>query len=231
MTGDDIVILGDKHIGEPYQLGALVPKDDAAYKGPWDCAEFVSWLYYQTFGILYGCANNHGNPHTADAYSGYWARDANELGQIITIEEAKATPGAAIVRLAGNGTIGHIVVSDGSGGTVEAHGREDGIINSVVDGRRWDMGILVPGVKYHTNTIASYTPPKFVIYRFTTPNMVSPEIGKIQAALNNRGFDTGGIDSIFGELTYHAVKLFQNSAGLNPDGEVSALTAAALNLD
>lgn len=231
MTGDDIVLLGDKHIGESYQLGALVPKDDASYQGPWDCAEFVSWLYYQTFGILYGCANNHGNPHSADAYSGYWARDANEIGQIITIEEAKATPGAAIIRLAGNGEIGHIVVSDGSGGTVEAHGREDGITNSVVDGRRWDMGILVPGVTYKPNPILPFRPPTIVIYRFTTPNMVSPEVGKIQAALNKRGFDTGGIDNIFGELTFNAVKLFQDSVGINPDGEVSAFTAAALEID
>ena len=231
MTGDDIVLLGDKHVGEPYVLGAMVPKDDANYKGPWDCAEFVSWLYYQTFGILYGCANNHGNPHTADAYSGYWGRDANTLGQIITIEEAKSTPGAAILRLGGNGEIGHIIVSDGNGGTVEAHGREDGITNSVVDGRRWDMGILVPGVTYKPNPILPYRPPIFVIHRLTHPYMVSPEVGKIQKELERRGFNTGGADNIFGEMTFKAVMLFQDSVGLNPDGEVSALTAAVLGVD
>jgi N-acetylmuramoyl-L-alanine amidase len=230
MTGNDIALLGDKHVGEPYVLGALVPKDDASYKGPWDCAEFVSWLYYQTFGILYGCANNHGNPHTADAFSGYWGRDANTLGHIITIDEAKSTPGAAIVRLAGNGEIGHIVVSDGNGGTVEAHGRADGVINSVVDGRRWDMGILVPGVMYNPNPTLPVRPPSIVIYRLTSPNMVSPEVGKLQAALTRKGFDTDGIDNIFGEKTFQAVMLFQDSVGLNPDGEVSALTAAALDV-
>jgi hypothetical protein len=230
MKGDDIVILGDKHVGEPYVLGTLVPKDDANYTGPWDCAEFVSWLYYQTFGILYGCANNQGNPHTADACSDYWGRDANELGHIITIEEAKSTPGAAILRLAGNGEIGHIVVSDGNGGTVEAHGRADGVTNSVVDGRRWDMGILVPGVTYNPNPTLPFRPPSIIIYRLTHPNMVSPEVGKIQTALTQRGFDTNGIDNIFGENTFNAVKLFQNSVGLNPDGEVSALTAAALDV-
>ncbi len=231
MTGDDIVFLGDKHVGEPYILGTLVPKDDPNYKGPWDCAEFVSWLYYQTFGILYGCDNNHGNPHTADAYGGYWARDAHELGHIITIEEAKATPGAAILRLAGNGEVGHIAVSDGNGGTVEAHGKADGITNSVVDGRRWDMAVLVPGVMYKPNPIMPYRPPSIIIYRLTTPNMVSPEIGKIQAELKQRGFDTDGVDNIYGEKTFNAVKLFQDSVGINPDGEVSALTAAALNVN
>lgn len=230
MTGDDIILLGDKHVGEPYVLGALVPKDDADYKGPWDCAEFVSWLYYQTFGILYGCADNSGNPHTADAYSGYWGRDANTLGQIITIEEAKSTPGAAILRLAGNGEVGHIVVSDGNGGTVEAHSKGDGIINSVVDGRRWDMGVLVPGVTYRPNPVQPFRPPTIVIYRLTTPYMVSPEVGRIQTALTRRGFNTGGIDNIYGEQTFNAVKQFQYSAGLNPDGEVSALTAAELDV-
>jgi peptidoglycan hydrolase-like protein with peptidoglycan-binding domain len=70
-----------------------------------------------------------------------------------------------------------------------------------------------------------------VIYRMTHPNMVSPDVGKIQTALNRRGFDTDGVDNIFGELTFKAVKLFQDSVGLNPDGEVSALTAAALEVN
>lgn len=230
MTGDDIVTLGDKHVGEAYVLGVLVPKDEAGYTGPWDCAEFVSWLYYQTFGILYGCANNHGNPHSADAYSGFWGRDANTLGHIITVEEAKATPGAAILRLAGNGEIGHIVVSDGEGGTVEAHGHADGVINSVVDGRRWDMGILVPGVTYNPRPVMPVQKPSVTIYRLTHPYMVSPVIGEIQTALNKLGFDTDGVDNVFGENTCKAVKQYQNSIGLNPDGEVGPLTAASLKV-
>src|ERR1700761_9653916 len=224
MTGDDIVSLGDKHVGEPYALGALVPKNDARYKGPWDSAEFVSWLYYQAVGILYGCDD-------VNEHSDFWDRDANAKGQIITIEEAKSTPGAAILRFAGNGEVGHIVISDGNGGTVEAHGREDGITNSVVDGRRWDMGILVPGVTYKPNPILPYRPPIFVIHRLTHPYMVSPEVGKIQKELERRGFSTGGADNIFGEMTFKAVMLFQDSVGLNPDGEVSALTAAVLGVD
>jgi hypothetical protein len=221
MTGNDIVSLGDKHVGEPFALGALVPKDDANFKGPWDSAEFVSWLYYQATGILYGC-------DSVDEHSDFWDRDATKKGTIITIEEAKSTPGAVILRLAGNGEVGHIVISDGNGGTVEAHGREDGITNSVVDGRRWDMGILVPEVTYKPNPILPFTPPSVKIYRLTSPNMVSPEVGKIQEELNRRGFDTGGVDNIYGEMTFKAVKLFQDSVGLNPDGEVSALTAAVL---
>jgi peptidoglycan hydrolase-like protein with peptidoglycan-binding domain len=123
-----------------------------------------------------------------------------------------------------------MAVSDGNGGTVEAHGKLDGITNSVVDGRRWDMGVLVPGVVYKPNPIMPYRPPSITIYRLMHPNMVSQDLGRIQSALNRRGFDTDGIDNIFGELTFRAVKLFQDSVGLNPDGEVSALTAAALEV-
>ncbi len=231
MTGDDIVLLGDKHVGEPFQIGARVAKNDANYKGPWDCTEFVSWLYYQTFGILYGCNNNQGDPATSETYSDSWARDAHELGRIITVEEAKATPGAIILRIAGTGEVGHMAISDGNGGTVEAHGSIDGITNSVVDGRRWDMGVLVPGVTYNTNSIIPFRPPTIEIYRLTQPNMVSADVGKIQLTLNRRGFDTDGVDNIFGEQTLRAVKLFQDSVGLNPDGEVSALTAAALGIN
>jgi len=230
MTGDDIIFLGDKHVGEPYALGARVPKADANYKGPWDCAEFVSWLYYQTFGILFGCADNNGDPNSPDGYADYWWRDANSIGTIITIEQAKSTPGAAILRLAGNGEVGHIAVSDGNGGTVEAHGKDEGIINSVVDGRRWDMGVLVPGVTYKPNPILPFRPPTITIYRLTTPYMVSAEVGLIQTALVGKGFNTGGVDNIFGEETFNAVKLFQDSVGINPDGEVSALTAAELGV-
>ena len=191
----------------------------------------MSWLYYQTFGILYGCNNNLGDPQTAETYSDSWARDAHELGRIITVEEAKATPGAVILRIAGTGEVGHIAVSDGNGGTVEAHGSIDGITNSVVDGRRWDMGVLIPGVTYKANPIIAYRPPTIEIYRLTQPNMVSTDVGQIQITLNRRGFDTDGVDNIFGEQTLRAVKLFQDSVGLNPDGEVSALTAAALGIN
>jgi len=91
------------------------------------------------------------------------------------------------------------------------------------------MGILVPGVTYNPNPISPYRPPSVTIYRLTSPNMVSIEIGKIQTELMRRGFDTGGVDNVFGEMTYNAVKLFQDSVGLNPDGEVSAFTAAVLD--
>lgn len=231
MTGQNLVDWANKHIGEPYILGSLAPKDDVNYKGPWDCAEFVSTDIYQVAGIAYAWANNKGKPHTADSYTGYFDRDAHEIGKIIPIDEAKRTPGAALLRVAGNGITGHIVLSMGNNKTVEAHSHADGVIHSVVDGRRWDYGILIPGIDY--TEIPSTTPvvqPKGIIYRFTRPAMVSPVIGRIQKRLTELGFDTKGTDNVFGENTFNAVRSFQQSKGLVADGEVFTATAAALGI-
>src|SRR5262245_9255062 len=100
-------------VGEDYRLGVLVAKDNAAWRGPWDCAEFLSWCVFQVSGRLYGCDNNHGNPACADAYTGYWKRDAGTLGRTVTVAIAAQTAGAAVLRFPQPHLIGHIVFSDG----------------------------------------------------------------------------------------------------------------------
>jgi hypothetical protein len=40
---------------ERYVLGAFAPKDNANWTGPWDCAEFASWVTFQASGLLLGC--------------------------------------------------------------------------------------------------------------------------------------------------------------------------------
>src|SRR5713226_3931966 len=150
MNGSDLVSLAKGHVGERYVFGVLVPKNDANWHGPWDCAEFVSWCVFQTAGQLYGCLNDKGNPANADAYTGYWSRDVDSLGIKISVEHARVTPGAAVLRLPAKDATGHIVLSDGSGATVEAHSTATGVIQSKLDGRRWDCGILIPGIQYNT---------------------------------------------------------------------------------
>jgi N-acetylmuramoyl-L-alanine amidase len=67
-TGEEIIELAANHIGEKYILGAFAPKNNANYKGPWDCAEFVSWCIFQVSGLKVGMRND-------DAYTGYWQED------------------------------------------------------------------------------------------------------------------------------------------------------------
>lgn len=229
MSGRKMLEIGQRHIGEKYVFGALVPKDKEDYAGPWDCAEFVTWAVFQVSQKLYGCANNDGDPSSADSYTGFWARDAKKLGKIVTINEALQTPGAAILRIAGNGAIGHIVISDGKGGTVEAHSTKTGVINSVVSGRRWDYGVLVPWIEYEQTTIPNVKgvnkKPAKIIYRLTKPLMKGPEIKEIQKRLGISA------DGIFGPQTFNAVRSFQNAEGLTPDGEVGPKTLAELGLN
>jgi hypothetical protein len=44
-TGAGLLRRAREHIREEY-VNRLVPKDDPNWKGPWDCAEFMSWLVY-----------------------------------------------------------------------------------------------------------------------------------------------------------------------------------------
>jgi N-acetylmuramoyl-L-alanine amidase len=229
-TGQAVLQLATQHLGEAYHLGMLVPKDNPAWTGPWDCAEFASWLIFQTSDILYGCNNDAGNPATADAYTGFWDQDARNLGHIVPIEEAARIPGAAILRVPPARGIGHVVISDGKGGTVEAHSANDGVVALMLSDRRWDMGILVPGIEYSRKPPVEVTPPTEEIYRLRMPPMFGDEVRKIQRKLKEAGFSPGAIDGVFGPHTRSAVVAFQLSAGLVADGEVGPVTAAALKV-
>jgi N-acetylmuramoyl-L-alanine amidase len=233
-TGNDIVNLAAQHIGQVYKLGQLVPKNDASWPGPWDCAEFCSWLVYQVSGTLYGCAPNSRNPETADAYTGYWRGDANSRGKIISIEESRRTPGAFILRVPT--TIGHIVVSDGNGGTIEAMGTAYGVRRGPVSGRVWDFGILVPGISY-AGAVAKPGQPEepapsetIVILRRDNAAAPDPRVEALQRALAAAGYDPGPLDGLFGPLTERAVFDFQAAESLTVDGEVGPETGRALKL-
>jgi N-acetylmuramoyl-L-alanine amidase len=229
-TGDRILQLAKQHVGEKYHLGVPVPKNNPNWTGPWDCAEFVSWMVFQTSASLYGCDRDFGNPATADAYTGYWERDAKALGEIISIEQAASIPGAAVLRFPQVGAFGHIVISDGKGGTVEAHSTIDGVIQSTLAQRRWDVGVLVPSIQYAQGTDIAVSPPKSVVYRLTTPMMRGDKVLAIQHALKQMGFDPGVLDGEFGPHTLSAVVAFQISQQLLADGEVGVETAAALGV-
>ncbi len=227
-TGKEMVDAARKHVGEQYILGTLVPKNDPDWDGPWDCAEFVSWCVYQTAKILYGCDDDRGDPAIADAFTGFWGRDARTIGKEISVAAAAGIPGAAVLRLGPK--MGHVVISDGQGGTVEAASTKLGVICHTLSGRRWDMGILSPGISYEEgNGVKEPTPPG-VIYRLTSPLMSGEKIAQIQQKLESLGFDPGSADGIFGHQTFTAVLDFQKSNGLVPDGEVGAQTAKIMGI-
>jgi hypothetical protein len=231
VTGQRLVALGNTRVGNQYIFGALAPKNDPLYQGPWDCAEFVSWIIFQAIGKLYGCENDSStNPATANAFTGFFERDAHAIGNIVSIDKAASTPGALLLRTAVPELGGHIVVCDGMGGTVEAHSHADGVIKGKVANRRWDIGILVPGISYEALPVVAVEPPNDIVICVSTPPMTSLKIGAIQKALLLAGFDPHGTDNIYGKETAKAVIAFQKAKGLLVDGEVGKQTAAALGV-
>lgn len=229
-TGAEILRLAARHLGEDYVLGVIAPKTNKNWKGPWDCAEFASWCVFQVAGKLYGCSTNI-NPKLADAFTGFWHRDATTRGNIVSLALGAATPGAAFLRIPQANLIGHIAFSDGKGGTIEAHSSRTGVVRKKIAGRRWDMAVLVPGVEYSTNADAVPPTPPLIILRITTPLMRGSLVKQVQRALKAEGFNPGPIDGIYGAGTVAAVNAFQLSNGLLPDGEVGPQTATALGID
>ena len=230
-SGNDLLKKAAPHVGEAYHLGVLVPKDNKSWQGSWDCAEFASWCVFQVTGRLYGCDNNHGNPVSADAFSGFWKRDAATIGTMVSVEVAAQTPGAAVLRFPQPNLIGHVVFSDGEGGTIEARSTATGVVRAKLAGRRWDTGVFVPGIEYSQNgTPVMVTPPLLVI-RLTTPLTRGAIVKEIQRKLKAAGFHPGSIDGIYGMQTVAAVSAFQIANGLVADGEFGRETANALGVD
>jgi hypothetical protein len=229
ITGDDILAVARQHLNEPYVLGARAPMGNPNWKGPWDCAEFVSWCLYQASRILFG-TEPRGDPVRADAYTGYWAQQCREADCTVPVVDAVATVGAILLRYPLPGAIGHIVYSDGHGGTVEAHSSKFGVIAGKVQGRRWDTGILVPGIRYFQSGLEIEPEPPVGVIRLTHPLTRSDFVKEIQRRLIKLGYAPGTDDGVYGPQTAHAVTQFQADKGLVADGEVGPSTRTTLGL-
>ncbi|WP_439635787.1 CHAP domain-containing protein [Oceanicaulis sp.] len=142
MTGNDLVRIASAHIGEAYHLGAVAEMDNKDYAGPWDCADFVSWCVYQAYGVKAG-VTSAGHP-----YSGAWITHAENPAHALTVEAAFETPGAVLVRRPHHYGAGHVAISDGQGGTIEARGQRYGVVRAKGQGRVWDLGSTIAGVAY-----------------------------------------------------------------------------------
>jgi hypothetical protein len=224
-----MLALARRHIGEPCR-GALAPKPNSGWRGPWSNAEFAAWLVFQEAHILYGCADNAADPTLAAADLAAWRRDAFTIGQVVPAEVAVATPGAFLLRFGPAAGLGHIAVSDGGGGTVEARGVAYGVVVHTAQGRHWDAGVLIPHIAYEPPAPeVGYHPPAS-LYGPGWANMDAGIVAAIQRALAAQSLDPGPIDGEFGMATALAVAGFQAMTGLVIDGQVGADTAHALSV-
>lgn len=228
--GEKLLKLARTRIGQKY-VNVLVPKNNPDWSGPWDCAEFTSWLVWQIGGFLYGCTDPAGDPALTEAYTGAWQSDSATRGIRVPVAQAAATPGAFLLRYPpAPGKMGHIAVSDGEGHTVEAMGTAFGVRAGKVAGRVWDTGVLIPGFTYEAGAGVALPPLTTVIYRIGASGMKPAITRRIQTALANLGFSPGPIDGEFGPNTAAAVQAFQAAKGLIRDGQVGPQTAKALKI-
>lgn len=220
-----VIAFALSYIGSKYVFGVVVPKKQKNYVGAFDCAEFIAYTAGQALDVFdYGVRNG-------DAYTGFFQQDAKDKGVIISVERAARIPGAIVLRYPKPGAIGHIAWSKGDGKTVEAHSTKYGVIESKIDGRRWDVGVLLPGLAYTENLPVKTKAPE-IVYRLKSPMMRDPYIKTIQTKLKEKGFYKIAIDDAFGKGTNDAVVAFQKSKGLIVDGEVmpGGETAKALGI-
>lgn len=231
-TGAQLLALAETRIGEKY-VNVQVPKDNPNWHGPWDCAEFASWLAYQKVAMLYGCTNDSDNPALADAYSGAWVRDVTNGTLIPTTQaEANETPGTVLIRKPpAPGKMGHIAISDGRGGTVEAAGINLGVRRDRIEGRLWNYVAKIPGLTYSTTGFVADPVPLPYLLTLETPNIKSALVRTVQRALRDKGFNPGKIDGEYGPHTVAAVEAFQAMNKLVADGICGPRTAKKLGID
>jgi len=231
-TGRDLYNLAMQHKGEKY-VNVLVPKDNANWKGPWDCAELASWAVFQTAGVLYGCSNNDANPSVADAYSGAWVRDAsNGKLRTATQEVANNTAGVILIRRPPTpGSMGHVAISSGKGTTIEAAGVNLGVREGSVNGRLWHFFVLIPQLTYAATAFVAKPKALPVLLELKDPPMTGDLVRQVQQALSEKGVDPGVIDGEYGPHTATAVQAFQTMNRLVADGVVGPATAKRLGVN
>lgn len=131
-----------------------------------------------------------------------------------TIRRSELREGDMVFRMSGGRAV-HVGYAIDGDRVIEAKGRDVGVVESRVSG--WDR----------------YGRPPFYASRelkVETPYMRGDDVRELQTALKERGFDPGQIDGIFGKKTERAVKRFQRSCGLKPDGIAGKRTYFALGL-
>jgi len=118
----------------------------------------------------------------------------------------------------------HVGVYMGDGSVVHAKGRDDGVVRESADAAGWNRFGRLKCWRGAFNA-AGYTR---LLKNGGKPYMRGDDVRRVQQALENKGYDAGGADGIYGPKTEQAVKLFQKAAGLETDGVVGPKTWAAL---
>ncbi|SHF53792.1 Putative peptidoglycan binding domain-containing protein [Cnuella takakiae] len=212
--------------------------ENANWKGPWDCAEFVTYCVNRITGKLYGYRGMEGG----GAYTGYWYEDArNGIVKSVSLADALKIEGAILLRkpkvVNERKLIGHIAFTDGKGKTVEARGAQYGVMEYEVgraNERKWDIGILVPEISCvagaegirKLNLHGSPTFDRSIQNSFSVASLQ-----KLKIRLSELNLYQADDESSNAERLELALYNFQVAKGLEPSGILDRDTEKALFAD
>ena len=242
-TNTGLVAYAVSKIGLPYWYGTfgqiatetLHRSKKQQYPSYYTASDFPSQYGKQVFdciGLIKAYLWCDSIDDTTPAYNSSedWGADTTyarcvEKGAISTMPEL---PGALVFMS------GHVGVYIGDGYVVEARGHNYGVVKTKLSARAWKTWGKHPLIDYGsgTSTTPVNTTNKTVKELTGVSNIKNGDkdrgVQAYQAILVRLGYDTGGVDGIFGSKTYAAVKAYQQSKGLSADGIIGVNTGTAL---
>jgi hypothetical protein len=127
--------------------------------------------------------------------------------------------------------MGHVAITDGNGGTVEAAGTGLGVRRGSSGGRLWHFCAMIPEIAYEATGLPRAPTPIPFLLQLKRSNTKGSLVKDVQRALKQRGFNPGIIDGQYGPHTTAAVAAFQTVNRLVADGVVGPATAKKLGID
>lgn len=185
-------------------------------KQAYDCAQLTRYSCKAAGQELVSGANSQWNKTAWD-----------QKGKIGTLPDV---PGVILYHVNSSGTMTHTGVYIGGGYAVEARAAKYGVVKTAVKDRTWTHWAALPGVLTGEEvTILPDAPAVDVLQETTNEAEViamntlrngsrGTQVKVLQWLLDDKGFDCGSADGIFGQKTLAALKAFQKAKGLTADG-------------
>ena len=157
-----------------------------------------------------------------------------------TIDTLPDVPGVILYHMDSNGEMSHTGVYVGDGLAVEARAAAYGVVKTAVKSRSWTHWAVLPGVLPESSTQTEKPKESVSKAQKTTSGTAvitmdtlrngnkGTQVKVLQFLLNEKGFDCGKADGIWGKNTLAAVKAFQKAKGLDVDGVVGKNTWSKL---
>jgi hypothetical protein len=118
----------------------------------------------------------------------------------------------------------HVGVYIGDGSVVHAKGRDVGVVREPLSSTGWNrFGRLKCWGGGQSAVVYSR-----LLKNSGKPYLKGDDVYTVQRALESKGYDSGGVDGVYGPKTEKAVTAFQQTIGLVADGIVGPKTWAAL---